>query len=461
MHEGRVVIVTGASSGLGEQLAAALSGAGAVPVLAARRADRLDALCAELPGADAVAWPRLGAIPVALVTGTNGKSTTVRLLGTIARAAGKVAGVTSTDAVTVGDEVVADGDYSGPNGARSVLRDPRVEVAILELARGGILRRGLAVPRADVALVTNVANDHLGEYGVLDVPTLADAKLVVARAVGAGGRVVLNADDPLLAGRGARLTQAVTWFTLDAARPEIAAHVARGGDAFVLDGERLVWRHGRGQDEIARVDALPIAMGGSARYNIANALGAAAAAAALGLPLAAIRAGLVSFGRDPAENPGRANRWELGGVTAIVDYAHNPHGMAALAQVVVALPAQRRALVIGQAGDRDDVVIREFVRTAWAIEPARVFIKELATFLRGREPGAVPAVIASELGRLGLDGAACSRHADELAAVRAALEWSRAGDVLVLTTHAERDAVTALLRELVARAWRPGDALPG
>jgi UDP-N-acetylmuramyl tripeptide synthase len=168
----------------------------------------------------------------------------------------------------------------------------------------------------------------------------------------------------------------------------------------------------------------------------------------------------MSFGRDPAENPGRANRWELGGVTAIVDYAHNPHGMAALAQVVLSIAARRRGLVIGQAGDRGDAAIRDFVRAAWAMQPAQVFIKEMVAFLRGREPGAVPAVIASELGRLGLPAAASSRHADELGAVRAALEWSRPGDVLVLTAHAERDAVTALLRELVASGWRPTDALP-
>src|SRR5206468_3212752 len=143
-------------------------------------------------------------VPTALVTGTNGKTTTVRLLGAIAAAAGRVAGVTSTDRVTVGDQVVAVGDYSGPNGARTVLRDRRVEVAFLELARGGILRRGLAVPRAHVALVTNVANDHLGEFGIFDVPALADTKMVVARAVGPAGRVVLNADDPLLLERGAR-----------------------------------------------------------------------------------------------------------------------------------------------------------------------------------------------------------------------------------------------------------------
>ena len=413
-----------------------------------------------LPSVTAVAWGKLGSIPVALVTGTNGKSTTVRLLGAIAKAAGKVAGVTSTDRVTVGDEVVADGDFSGPNGARSVLRDRRVEIAFLELARGGILRRGLAVPRADVALVTNVSNDHLGEYGIFDLATLADAKLVVARAVSAKGRVVLNADDPLLLERGGRLAAPVLWFTLDGKHRDVVAHVERGGEACVLDGETLVLRRGGRRDELAHIDEVPIAFGGSARHNVANALGAAGVAMSLGLPIEAIHAGLTTFGHDPAENPGRANRWDLNGVTAIVDYAHNPHGMAALAQVVASIPAKRRGLVIGQAGDRDDEVIREFVRAAWSMRPGRVFVKEMEAFLRGREPGAVSAVIASELGRLGAAADAISRHDDELSAVRAALAWARAGDVLVLTTHAERDAVTALMRALVAGRWRPGDAVP-
>ena len=414
----------------------------------------------QLPAVAAVPWAELGSIPVALITGTNGKSTSVRLIGAIARAAGKIAGVTSTDCVTVGDEVVEEGDFSGPNGARGVLRDRRVELAILELARGGLLRRGLAVPRADVALVTNVSNDHLGEYGVYDLATLADAKLIVAKAVGPNGRVVLNADDALLLERGARLKAPVVWFTLDAAHPGVVAHVASGGEACVLDGEALVFRRAGERVPLARIHELPIAFGGSARYNIANALGAAAVAASLGLPIEAIRTGLRTFGLDPMENPGRANRWELGGVTAIVDYAHNPHGMAALAQVVAAIPAERRGIVIGQAGDRDDESIREYVRAAWVLQPAHVFIKDMHSFLRGRKIGAVPAVIASELSRLGATAAEMSRHDDELDAIRTALAWARPGDVLVLTTHAEREAVTALMRELVAGKWRPGDNLP-
>lgn len=415
----------------------------------------------ELPADPAaVPWAAVHDVPVALVTGTNGKSTTVRLLGAMAKAAGLTAGVTSTDRVTVGDEVVATGDYSGPNGARTVLRDRRVRIAFLELARGGVLRRGLGVPRARAALVTNVANDHLGEFGIFDLPALADVKMVVAKAVGAAGRVVLNADDPLLLERG-RARPGVTWFSLDAAHPVVARHVAEGGDAAWLDGDRLVLARGGARDTVTRVAAVPIAFGGSARYNLANALGAIGVAAATGLDLAAMRQGLARFTGSPAENPGRGNLWRLGGVTAIVDFAHNPHGLAALAQMAAALPARRRGLVLGQAGDRDDAALREFAAAAWAMRPDRVFLKEMPAFLRGRAPGEIPALLAAGLMAAGAPSAALEHQPGELEAVRAALGWSADGDVLLLTTHAARDQVIALLESLAASGWAPGRPLPG
>jgi len=412
---------------------------------------------AELPrDPAAVNWQEIHDIPVALVTGTNGKSTTVRLLGAMARAAGIMAGVTSTDRVTVGDQVLASGDYSGPSGARTVVRDPRVEIAMLELARGGILRRGLAVPRVRVALVTNVDNDHLGEFGIFDLPALADAKLVVAKAVGSDGRVVLNADDPLLLERGRALSVPVLWFTLDPAHPHVCAHIAAGGDAALLDGEALVLVRGGARHAVAAVGDVPITFAGVARHNVANALAAIGVASALDLPIDAMRAGLASFANSPDENPGRANVWELGGLCAIVDYAHNPSGARALAGMVAALPAVRRGLVIGQAGDRSDDAIRAFVREAWAIGPDRVFVKDMEIFLRGREPGATPKLIEQAFVDQGARPDQIERHTTEFAAVCAALAWARAGDLLLLTTHAERERVIALLETLRGMGWAPG-----
>ena len=406
-----------------------------------------------------IPWDEVSDVPVALVTGTNGKSTTVRLLAAMVEAAGRKAGVTSTDHVTVGDDVVAVGDYSGPNGARTVLRDRRVEIALLEVARGGILRRGLALPRAQVALVTNVANDHLGEFGIFDLAALADVKMVVAKAVGPAGRVVLNADDALLLERGRRLAAPVIWFTLDPRHPALADHLERGGEACVLDDGMLELARGRQRREIVPLAEVPLAFGGAARHNVANALAAIGVATALGLPDDAIRRGLTSFESTPRSNPGRANVWRLGGITAIVDFAHNPHGLAALAHMTAALPARRRALVIGQAGDRDDDSIREFARAAWAMAPDRVFIKEMEVYLRGREPGVVPALIEAELARAGATPGALERCDSELAAVRAALSWSREGDLLLLTTHAQRDEVIALVERLEREGWTPGRPL--
>ncbi len=409
---------------------------------------------------DRIPWDAVADVPTALVTGTNGKTTTIRLLAAIARAAEKTAGTTTTDHVMVGDEVVAEGDYSGPNGARTALRDRRVEIALLEVARGGILRRGLAIPRTRAALVTNVANDHLGEFGVFDLETLADVKLVVAKAVDAEGRVVLNADDPRLLARGERLDARVTWFTLDPRHPVIAARPRPDDHVCLCEEGVLCVYDGAARRAIVPVADVPIAFGGAATHNVANALAAIGVACALGLSDAAIRAGLRAFDGGPRTNPGRANVWRLGGVTAIVDFAHNPHGLTALAALAAGLPAERRALVIGQAGDRDDDAIREFARTAGAMRPDHVFVKELTPYLRGREPGVVPALIEAELRRCGLDASALSRWDSELDAVRAALAWSRAGDLLLLTTHAQRQDVTALLDRLSDSAWTPGAPLP-
>lgn len=407
-----------------------------------------------------VPWDEVRDIPVALITGTNGKSTTVRLLGAMARAAGVVAGVTSTDRVTIGDEVVAEGDYSGPNGARTVLRDRRVYAAFLELARGGILRRGLGVPRARVALVTNVANDHLGEFGIFDLEALADVKMVVAKAVPENGALVLNADDPLLLARGRGRGARVTWFTLNAAHPEVERAIAAGHTACRLEQGTLWLERGGKREAVARVEDIPIAFGGAARYNLANALGAIGVAAAIGLPVTAMRAGLTSFSGSAAENPGRGNVWNLGGVTAIVDFAHNPHGLEALAQTAGAMPAHRRAVVIGQAGDRDDDAIRAFAAAAWAMKPDRVFIKEMDSYRRGREPGEVPALLAAGLLGAGAASDALEHAGNEIEAVRAAMHWSREGDVVLLTTHAARDQVIALMETMSARGWSPGQPVP-
>ncbi len=413
----------------------------------------------KLPAPERIAWSRAHEIPVALVTGSNGKTTVVRLLGAMAAAAGRVTGMTSTEGVVVGGKPVKEGDYSGPEGARRVLRQAAVDTAILETARGGLLRRGLTVERADVAVVTNVAADHLGEFGVQDLRQLAETKLLVARAIGSGGRVVLNADDPVLVEAATAVRAPIVWFSLEAGDEVIRRHTEAGGAAAVVDGDALVLVSGSEREAVARVSEMPMSAGGAARHNVANALAAAAAAGGLGIPLDAIRTTLLRFGRDPADNPGRANVYELGGIRIVVDYAHNPHGMAALAAALDALPSARRLVMIGQAGDRDDAAIRELARAALALRPDRVIAKEMDAYLRGRAPGEVPALIADEWRKAGLPEEAISTPGTEVVAVREALQWARPRDLLVLTLHQERREVVELFEELRERGWQAGEPM--
>jgi UDP-N-acetylmuramyl tripeptide synthase len=414
---------------------------------------------AHIPDPASIDWDSVRNVPIALITGTNGKTTTVRFLASITGAAGLTAGSSSTDWIRIGDEVIDEGDWSGPSGARTVLRDRRVELALLETARGGMLRRGLGTRRADVALITNVGEDHLGEWGVEDLAALVETKFIVTRALSEGGRLVLNADDPEVAARGRRATAPVTWFTLEERNERVTAHVAAGGTAAMLAGDELVIACGPERSSVARVDEIPATLGGAARHNVMNALAAVGVAAALELPLAAIRTGLTSFQGDHKDNPGRLNVFELGGVRCVVDFAHNPHGLEAVFDVLARIPAERRGLVLGQAGDRDDESIGALARTAWSARPDRIVIKEMPEFLRGREPGEVPELLAAELRRAGAPPAAVVQAPSEHEAVRDLLRWSRAGDVLVLLSHAERAAAFELLEELQARGWTPGDEL--
>ncbi|MCC6406594.1 MAG: Mur ligase, partial [Planctomycetes bacterium] len=247
-----------------------------------------------IPALGSIDWARVHDVPCVMVTGTNGKSTTVRLLGAIATAAGKTPGVSSTDWVHVGDVELDRGDYSGPAGARLVLRDERVEAAILETARGGMLRRGLVLRRVDAAALLNVAEDHLGEWGVDDVATLVEAKWVISRAVEKTGPLVLNADDPLIVARAASYRGKVIWFTLDPANELVERHVASGGVAAIFRAPELVLVKGGKAERVTSVDAIPIALGGAARHNVANALAAIVLADRMGFGSEAIEKGLAS-----------------------------------------------------------------------------------------------------------------------------------------------------------------------
>lgn len=407
-----------------------------------------------LPAPDEVDWEAVHDVPVALVTGTNGKSTTVRLVAAMAAASGRTAGLSSTDFVRVGDEIVDRGDYSGPGGARAVLRDRRVEVAVLETARGGMLRRGLALDRATAALVTNVAEDHMGEYGIHTLDDLIEAKLVVRRAVGRGGLLILNADDAGLVRHAARYPGRLAWFGLDPDAPALADYRTAGGRTYTVENGAFVAVEGDHRTEVLPAGEAPLTLGGAARHGIANALAAIGLAEALGLPMGGIRGGLRSFRSDSADNPGRGNYFDIGGARVLVDFAHNEHGITAIAETIRALPAERRLVMLGHAGDRTDAEIRALARAAWSVRPEHVIVTDLPEHLRGRTPGEVPALIEDELRRLGADPEHVTHAPDPTAGARLALDWMRPGDLLLLFVLSRRSEVLAMLHE--ARAHSAG-----
>ncbi|WP_412070337.1 glutamate ligase domain-containing protein [Rubrivirga sp. IMCC43871] len=404
-----------------------------------------------LPDPAALDWDAVSAIPTALITGTNGKSTTTRILAGMGRAAGHTVGFSTTDAVTVGDHVVERGDFSGPLGARAVMRDERVTLAICESARGGLLRRGVPVPIVAAAALTNVAADHLGDYGVETVAALADAKLVVAKALAAGGTLVAPADEPparaaVLRQREGLLARGVriAWTALDP-----AADAPDGLAATVHDGQ-ISLRSDDGWRAVCPVDAIPAALGGAAKHVVRNGLTAASLATALGLSDDAIAAGLRAFKSDASDNPGRANRFEVDGATVVVDYAHNAHGLAALADLADHWDATRRLVLFGSAGDRSDDDIAAMADGLARLRPDRVVLVDVPGYLRGRERGDVPALLLRLLGERGIPTDACTVLADPVAGTRFALDWLAPGDLAILLALAQRDQVLALVREAEA-----------
>jgi UDP-N-acetylmuramyl tripeptide synthase len=407
----------------------------------------------EPPEASEVNWDAISDIPCAMVTGTNGKSTTVRAMVEIVRAEGLVPGASSTDWIQVGDETLDKDDWSGPGGARAVLKDKRVEVAILETARGGMLRRGLGVPRVDVAIITNVAADHLGEMGVHDLAALTEVKFTVRRAA---QHLVLNADDPEVRRRGLLEQRPVTWYSLNAQDPLIVEHLSGGGEACVLENDELIHCQGSERTPITSIQCVPMTLEGAVRYNIGNALAAVGASLKMGLSVQAIQDGLRNFRSDPQSNPGRLNVFDLGGVLAMVDFAHNPHGMEALFDAASRLPHKRMLVLLGQAGDRDDVSIKELSRITAEAKPDLIVIKELGKYLRGREKGVVSGMIQDMLAQFGHPEDQIEYVEHELDAVRHALDWAQPDDLLLLISHTQREAVLQMLGELQEEGWTPG-----
>jgi cyanophycin synthetase len=405
-------------------------------------------------------------IPVVSVSGTNGKSTVTRLITHILLAAGRRVGTTTSDGVMVDERMVDPGDWTGPGGAQQILGRRDIDVAVLETARGGIVLRGVGYESNESSVLTNVSSDHLDLQGIHTLPELAEVKSTICRITRPDGWVVLNADDPHVAGVARRVRGQIAYFTLGGRGARtVQRHRAAGGRAYVLDGGSLVELEGRTETEIVEVARVPITIGGLARYNVANALAAAGGARGVGATIANVRDGLMDFALSTERSPGRLNLFRLGSRVVIVDFAHNEAGIDAVLDVAegIAAGAAARAApitaIVGTAGDRPDDTLRGIGRIA-ASRAQRVVIKETLKYLRGRTPESVVGEILAGVREAGRSPADVAVYRSETTALQAELNSAgTAGNagrpdgarVIVLMCHEERSEVFELLARLGAR----------
>jgi cyanophycin synthetase len=397
-------------------------------------------------------------LPVASITGTNGKSTVTRLLTHIFVRAGRRVGTTTSDGVLVNERMVDPGDWTGPAGAWQILGRSDLDMAVLETARGGLVLRGMGYESNDVGVVTNVSSDHLDLQGIHTLPELAEVKSTVVRVTRPDGRAVLNADDPLVAAMARRVRAKVALFTLGTGERGVVARAVAGGDrGYAIRDGWLVELEGSHRRRIVEVGRVPITIGGLARHNVANALAAAAAARGLGATIEEVREGLVDFRPTSDRSPGRLNLYRLGARIVIVDFAHNEAGVSAVLDVAegIAGGAAGRAApitaIVGTAGDRPDDTLRGIARIA-AERAQRVAIKETLKYLRGRSRESIVGELLAGAKAGGGAAADIPVYESETAALRAELaDATGKPRIIVLLCHEERDEVFALLDQLGAR----------
>ena len=399
----------------------------------------------DLPQPTQVDWQSLYDIPVALITGTNGKTTSTRLCSAIGTAAGLTAGITSTEFVRVGEDILDYGDYSGPGGARMLLRDKRLQLAFLEVARGGILRRGLPLRQARAALVTNVAADHLGQYGVNTVEELAVAKFAVHRTLAANGVLVLNADDEYVRAEATKTQATLCWFSLNPAHPLITQAKTNGHTCAWQEGDDLVYFDGTKAYPVVNVKDIPLTMGGAADYNIRNALGALCLAKAMGIEDHAIVMGLCGFNSDAKDNPGRCNEFEVNGARVFVDFAHNAHSISAVTKAIASIPAKRRFLMLSHAGDRSDQDILDATKSALSLNPDVLIAAELGQYLRGRTLGETLQLTQQQAKKQGMLAHQLALAEGPAAGAQKILDQLQPGDVALLLVLSEREEVFNLI----------------
>ncbi len=378
--------------------------------------------------------PERGRIPLVAVTGTNGKTTTCRLLHRIFSEAGLCTGLTTTHATMVGEEQIIRGDFANSVGAQAVLQDPRAEAAVLETSRGGIVRMGLGWDSCDVAVVTNISEDHLGQDGVDSLERIAEIKGMIVEL--AREAVVLNAENAFCRDMAARAAAPVWWFSSAPASPFIEEHLATGGDALLLDGageaETIVHCRGGERKEIVRVVEMPTSLGGLARYNVENALAASAAALAMDVPFAALRRALTGLTLSFADSPGRMNIRDVSGARLIVDYAHNVDGITKVTELLTKMPVRGNRLCFLVLGARHEPEAIDKVMATAAPYFDRFVVSGSLRRGYARTELETAQLLASGLAKSGVSQDAIILEGEERVGLRRALSLVRPGDLLLI-----------------------------
>jgi cyanophycin synthetase len=386
-----------------------------------------------------------GRIPVVAVTGTNGKTTTVRLIAHLLTSSGLRTGMTNTDGVYIQGRRIDSGDCSGPRSARNVLLHPDVDAAVFETARGGMLREGLAFDRCQVGVVTNIgAGDHLGLNYITTLEDLAVLKRVIIQNVAPNGMAVLNAADPIVAAMAENTRGDVTYFAADASLPIMQKHRAQGRRIVYVKDGHLVAAQGKVEERVPLLD-VPITRGGVIGFQVENVMASVAAAWAVGISWDAIRLGLKTFVGESDNAPGRFNVFDYRGATVIADYGHNPDAIQALVNAVESMPAQRRSVVISGAGDRRDEDIRDQTRILGkAFDDVLLYEDQCQ---RGRSEGEVVALL-----REGLAGAPRTTHVDEIkgefVAIDKALARLQPGDLSLILIDQVDEALAHIAKRV-------------
>ncbi|MGZ4162779.1 MAG: cyanophycin synthetase [Tumebacillaceae bacterium] len=373
-------------------------------------------------------------IPVIAITGTNGKTTTTRMIGHVMQSTGKTVGMTSTDGIYIDGKCIAKGDTTGPRSARAILSDPGVDIAVLETARGGIVRAGLGYDWADIGIITNIQPDHLGVDGIETVEDLIEIKSMIAERVRPGGTVILNADDPILAELPRKMKprhrqgRKFVFFSLDENSRVLRRHLAEGGTGYFYKDGWIYEATGERLKRVMRAEEIPVTMLGAAHFHVANAMAAIAACRSYGMMREKIVQSLRGF-RSDVHNPGRVNLYQVRNSYVLVDYGHNPNSFAAICEMAGRLPNPRVTGVVGVPGDRNNDIVTASGRVA-ASGFHRLIVKEDID-LRGRKPGEIAGLLKEAIREVSPDKE-CRIIRNECEALEVALNELEDGELVVV-----------------------------